>query len=134
MPLWLFNAYMDGVMKEVEMGMERRGVRFLEDGREWRLAGLLYADDLVLRGESEKELRAMVGRFAEVSRRRGMKVDAGKIKVVKLNGEEGMKCEVHVDGIRLEHVSVCVERIRYKWSSVVGRWRVGGGLQVPSDH
>ena len=30
----LFNVYMDGVMKEVKMGMGRRGVSFLEDGRE----------------------------------------------------------------------------------------------------
>ena len=26
--------YMDGVVNEVKMGMRRRGVRFLEDGRE----------------------------------------------------------------------------------------------------
>ena len=45
---WLFNVYMDGVMKEVKMGMGRRGVSFLEDEREWRFPGLLYADDLVL--------------------------------------------------------------------------------------
>ena len=32
---WLFNVYMDTVMKE-KMGMGRRGVRFLDDGREWR--------------------------------------------------------------------------------------------------
>ena len=35
-------------MKEVKMGMGRRGVRFLDDGREWRLPGLFYADDLIL--------------------------------------------------------------------------------------
>ena len=29
---WLFNAYMDAVMKEAKMGMRRRGVRF--QGRE----------------------------------------------------------------------------------------------------
>ena len=29
----------------------------------------------------------------------------GKGKVMVLNGEEGLECEVHVDGIRLEHVS-----------------------------
>ena len=29
-----FNVYMDGVMKEVKMGMRRRGVTFLEDVRE----------------------------------------------------------------------------------------------------
>ena len=51
---WLFNVYMNEVMKEVKMGMGRRGVRFLEDGREWRLPGLLYAHDLVLCGESEE--------------------------------------------------------------------------------
>ena len=45
---WLFNVYMDGVMKEVKMGMGRREVSILEEGREWRIPGLLYADDLVL--------------------------------------------------------------------------------------
>ena len=42
-----------------------------KEGREWRLPGLLYADDLVLCGESEEDLRAMVGRFVEGCRRRG---------------------------------------------------------------
>ena len=28
-------------MKEVKMGMGRRGVRFMEEGRKWRLPGLL---------------------------------------------------------------------------------------------
>ena len=42
------NVYMDGVMNEVKIGMGRKGVSFLEDGREWRLPGLLHADDLVL--------------------------------------------------------------------------------------
>ena len=51
---------MDGVMKKVKMGMRRRGVSFLEDGRELRFPGLLYADDLVLCGESEEDLRVMV--------------------------------------------------------------------------
>ena len=29
---WLFNVYMDEVLKEVKMGMGRRGVRFQEEG------------------------------------------------------------------------------------------------------
>ena len=37
----LFNVYMDGVMKEVKMGMGRRGVSSTEDGRVRRLPGLL---------------------------------------------------------------------------------------------
>ena len=43
---WLFNVCVDAVMKEVKMGMGRRGVRF-QEGRAWILPGLLYADDLV---------------------------------------------------------------------------------------
>ena len=46
-----------------------------------------------------------MGRFGEVCRRRGLKFNAGKIKVMVLGGEEGLECEVCVDGIRLEHVS-----------------------------
>ena len=65
----------------------------------------MYADDLVLYGESVEDLRVMVGRFVEVCRRRLLKVNAGKGKVMVLNGEEGLVCEVHVYGIRLEHVS-----------------------------
>ena len=48
-----FNVYMDAMMKEVKMGTGR-------------LPDLLYADDLVLCRESEKDLRAMMGRFVEV--------------------------------------------------------------------
>ena len=61
-------------MKELKMRMERRGMRFEEEGREWRLPGLLYVDDLVLRGESKGELRATVGRFNKVCGRRGLKI------------------------------------------------------------
>ena len=55
---------------------------------------LLYADDLVLCGESEEDIRAMVGRVVEVCRRRGLKVSGGKIKEMVLNREEGLECEV----------------------------------------
>ena len=42
---WLFNVYMEAVMKQVKMEM---GVRFQEKGREWRLTLHLHTDDLVL--------------------------------------------------------------------------------------
>ena len=76
----------------------RRGVRFLEEGREWRLLGLLYAYDLVLCGGSEEDMRVMVRRFAQVCMRRGLKVNAGMRKAMVLNGEEGLEWEVHVEG------------------------------------
>ena len=34
MSTWLFNVYMNTVMKEVKIGMGRIGVRFQEEGRE----------------------------------------------------------------------------------------------------
>ena len=46
----------------------------------------------------------MVGRFVEVGRGKGLKVNIGKSKVMGLNGEEGLECEIYVDGIRLELV------------------------------
>ena len=55
--------------------------------------------------ESEEDLREIAGLFVEVCRRKGLKVNAGKSKVKVLNGEEGLECEVYVDGIRLEQVS-----------------------------
>ena len=51
MSLWLLKAYMDAVMKE---------------GRELGLPGLLYVDNLALCGESEEDLKAMVGSFVGV--------------------------------------------------------------------
>ena len=45
------------------MGIGKRGLRFQNEGRDWRLPGLLFADDLVLCDELEEDLRAMVGRF-----------------------------------------------------------------------
>ena len=109
-----------------------------KEGREWRLPSLLYANDLILCGESEKDLRVMLARFVEVYRRRGLKANPGKSKAMVMNGEEGLECEVYVDGIRLEYVSEfkylgCVldETQVQMGQNVVGRWRVGGRLQVP---
>ena len=101
---WLFNLYRDAVRKEVKMGMGMREVIFLEEGREWILS-CLHSDDLVLGGESEENLRAMVGWVVEVCRRRGLKVYAGKSKIIVMNAEGGLECEVNVDGISLEHFS-----------------------------
>ena len=44
-------------------------------------------------------------RFAEMCRRSGLKVNAGKNRVMVLGGDEKLECEVCVDGIRSEHVS-----------------------------
>ena len=60
---------------------------------------------MVLCGESEEDLKAIMGRFIEVCRRRGLKGNVGKSKVMLLDVEEGLECEICADRIRLEHVS-----------------------------
>ena len=64
-----------------ERGEDKDG----KEGREWRLPGLLHADDLVLCGELEEDLRATVGRLVEVCRRKELKVN-DKSKVMVING------------------------------------------------
>ena len=102
---WLFNVYMDTLIRDVKMGIGMRGMRFMEVGREWRLPGLLYTDDLILCVKLVEDLRDMVGWFIEVFRKRGLNVNAGKSKVMVINEEEGLECVVHVDEICLENVS-----------------------------
>ena len=46
-----------------------------------------------------------MGRFAEVCRRGGLKISPGKSMVMVLGWEEGLECEVCIDGILLEPVS-----------------------------
>ena len=89
---------------EVRVGKLKNG-KAEENGREWRLPGRLYAEDLVLCCESEEDLRGKVEQFVDVCRRRVLKVNGGKSKAMVMNEEDGFECEVYVDGMRLGHVS-----------------------------
>src|SRR5678816_4399669 len=101
---WLFNLYMDRVMKELEMGVAGNGVRMMENGGEWRVPYLLYADDLVLCSESEESLRGLVERFGRVCKRMSLKVNVGKSKVMVVS-DDSPQCEIMLDGEQLEQVS-----------------------------
>ena len=87
-------------------------MRFLEKERECRLSSLLFPDDLDLCGESEEDLRAMVGSFVEVCTR-CLKANAGKSKVMLLNGEERLEYKVYVGGILLEHLNILDDSSTY---------------------
>ena len=105
MSSWLFSVCLDAVMKEVNIGMGKIGVRFLGKGREGRLRGLLYADDLVLCSQSERDMKTMVERFVEVCSRRSLIVNGEKSEVKALGREEGSIYKDLVEGARLDHVS-----------------------------
>ena len=81
-----------------------------KEGREWRLPGLLYADDLVLYGKLVEDIKVKVEHFVKVCRR-GLKINADKRKVIMLHGEEGMECEINVNGPKLKEVS----EFKYLW-------------------
>ena len=70
------------------------------------MPGLSYADDLVLHGKSKQELTVKEGHFVEVCRRRGLKVNVDKSKLMVLGEEEKLECEICVDGAQLEQMSV----------------------------
>ena len=104
MSLWSFNLYMDGVMKELEIGVAGNSVRMMENGDEWRVPYLLYEDDFVLCGESEESLRGLVERFGRVCKRSGLKVNVDKSKFMVVS-VDSPQFDVMLDGEQLEQVS-----------------------------
>ena len=89
------------------MGMERLGVRFSEEGNEWRLPNLLKVNDLALCGELEVNLRVIIGHFGQVGRSRSLKGNTNrrdKSKVIVFGWKQGSVGEVSADGRHLKHV------------------------------
>ncbi len=54
---WLFNIYMDGVMREVNAKVGEVRVKMYAEGRKWVLNLILLADDTVLIAENESDLQ-----------------------------------------------------------------------------
>ena len=80
---WLFNMYMDGVVREVNARVQERGVEMIgQEGNVWEVNQLLYADDTVLIGDSKESLQRLLNEFNNVCERRKLKVNVGKSKVM----------------------------------------------------
>ncbi len=60
---WLFNLYMDGVVREMKAKVGEVGVEMCVNGAKWVLNTILFADDTVLIAKSESELQEMVNVF-----------------------------------------------------------------------
>src|SRR5678816_4652422 len=60
-----------------------------------------YYMRMILCGESEESLRGLVERFGRVCKRRGLKVNVDKSKVMVVS-EDNPQCEVMLDGEQLE--------------------------------
>ena len=65
---WLFNLFMDAVMKEVRERASDVGVKMWDARRnsEYLVKWLMFADDTVLVGDSEEKLGRLVQEFGSV--------------------------------------------------------------------
>ncbi len=60
---WLFNIYMDGVIREMKGKVGGVGVRMFDEGRKCVLNSILFADDTVLIAENESDLQNLFSVF-----------------------------------------------------------------------
>ncbi len=79
---WLFNIYMGGCIREMKVRVWDLGARLNVRGVEQPLLTGLYADDTVLLAESEGILQRIVDEFDTEYKKRKLKVNAGKSKVM----------------------------------------------------
>ena len=81
---WLFNLYIDGVVREVNARVLGRGLKLVDGNyNEWEL-NQLFADDTLVVADSERKLCQLVTEFGRVCERRKLRVNVGKSKVMRL--------------------------------------------------
>ncbi len=88
MSTWLFNIFMDGCMREIKCRVGNAGAKLRLNGEFWSVVTCLFADDTVLLAESEGDLQRVVNVFWIVCKRRKLKVNTGKSKVMVFKRRE----------------------------------------------
>ena len=83
MSLWLFNMYMDGVVREVNARVLCNGCELWNGNERLRLNQLLFADDAALVADSVENLQKIVVEFGRVCTRRKLSVNVDKCKVLR---------------------------------------------------
>ena len=83
MSSWLFNVYMDGVVRE-NVGVPGKGMGLLiaNSGR-FEINQLLFADDTALVADLEEKLCRLVSEIDRICKRRKFRVNEGKSKVMR---------------------------------------------------
>uniref|UniRef100_A0A8C8DHP6 ribonuclease H n=1 Tax=Oryzias sinensis TaxID=183150 RepID=A0A8C8DHP6_9TELE len=124
---WLFNVYMDGVVKEVNERVSGTVVSMMKtDGSEWSVNQLLFADDTALVADSEESLARLVEEFGRVCDRRKLRVNVEKSKVMRCTRVKGeRRLNVALNGELLEEV----ECFQYLGSCVCVDGGIGGEVE-----
>ena len=125
---WLFNLFIDGVVREVNASVLGRGLGLVDErDRMWELNQLLFADDAVFVADSEEKLCRLVTEFGRVCERRKLRVNVGKSKVMRCTrGEDGARMNVVLNGEVLEEV----DQFQYLGSIVAAN----GGIEADVCH
>ena len=79
---WLFNLFMDGVMKEIQETAGKMSVRMIDDRSkdEWIIEWLMFVGDTVLLGDDEIKLQRLMNEFGRVCKMRKLTVNVERIK------------------------------------------------------
>ena len=111
---WLFNVYMDGVVRVVNVRVLGKGLELLSaNGGRFEINDLLFADDTALVADSEDKLCRLVSEFGRVCERRKLRVNVGKSKVMRCpRYGNGDRMHVILNGEPLEEVDC----FKYIWS------------------
>ena len=81
MSLWLFNLYMDCVVRDVNIRVLGKGLELLSANGDWfEINQLLFADYAALVAVSEENLCRLVSEFGRVCERSKFRVNVGKSK------------------------------------------------------
>ncbi len=85
---WLFNIFMDGCTTEMKCKVVNIGMNLRLNGEIWSVVTCFFADDTMLLAESEGKLQRVVNEFYSACKRRNLKVNAGKIRVMVFERRE----------------------------------------------
>ncbi len=85
---WLFNTVINGCIREMKCKMGNAGAKLRLNGEVWSVVTCLFADDTMLLAESDGDLQRVVNVFYSVCKRRKLKVNAGKNKVMVFERRE----------------------------------------------
>ena len=93
---WLFNVYIDGVVREVNAGVLGKVLELLSaNGGRFEINQLLFADDTSQVADSEEKLCRLVSEFGRVCERRKLRVNVGKSKFMRCS-RYGNGSQIHV--------------------------------------
>ena len=81
---WLFNEYMDGMVREVNAMVLGKGLELLNVncGR-YEVTLQLFADDTALVADSDVKLCRVVSEFGRICESRKLKAEVGKSKLIR---------------------------------------------------